>query len=495
MNVSLNGLSRAAVVYLAVPVFVFFFGWLRPLPLVLLGAGLAWGLTHVWRAFAGSGNSEGWRADRWLCAAVGVVAALWVALSGIGEFAFQNFDHNARNAILHDLVERPWPVQYSGNHVLVYYFAFWLPAALVGKLLGWSAALVALFVWSVLGVWLVLMLVVASCERGSVLPALGFVFFSGADLLGRLYLGHGLPLLGEHFEWWAELFQYSSHTTTLFWVFNQAIPAWLATLLVWRTPGLKPLGFLAALIVPYAPLAAVGLLAVVGYRVVSEFVRRPKFCWRDLLSAANWCGAAMVGVYVLFYGMNHGCVTSWLLDADMAVWPVVLMRYTVFLVFEIGLLTLVFWREIGRDPFVRLALVSLVLIPLVVSDAYNDFCTRASLPALLILSVAVVRAWTGPWRSGPAANMRRTLQLALVVVCAVTPFNELWRGATGTRHGADNVRTLEYEAMQSYGLGWAWRNYVADLPGPEVVSWRIFRYSESGPAKNPDEGKSAGAAR
>lgn len=62
------------------------------------------------------------------------VLLIWVVLSGIGGYVWQNRrDHFFRNAVFMDLVERPWPVQSDGN-ALVYYLGFWLPSALVAKL-------------------------------------------------------------------------------------------------------------------------------------------------------------------------------------------------------------------------------------------------------------------------------------------------------------------------------------------------------------------------
>jgi hypothetical protein len=72
---------------------------------------------------------------------------LWVALSGIGGFGLQNWDFNFRNAVLHDLVDYSWPVVYPQGRILLYYFTYWLPAALAGKIFGWFGANIFLFVW------------------------------------------------------------------------------------------------------------------------------------------------------------------------------------------------------------------------------------------------------------------------------------------------------------------------------------------------------------
>ena len=75
-------------------------------------------------------------------------------LSGAGGIFPQNWDYNGRNAIFHDLINHEWPVRYDysgegleyerdefGNEGLLnYYFAWWLPGALVGKATNFEVA-------------------------------------------------------------------------------------------------------------------------------------------------------------------------------------------------------------------------------------------------------------------------------------------------------------------------------------------------------------------
>ena len=93
----------------------------------------------------------------WVCLFVLVV--LWIYFSGIGSFSFQNGDHIVRNPIFRDLINYKWPVIYdlskmsqnitsitgTDKVMFVYYFAYWLPSAVVGKIFGEAAANVALY--------------------------------------------------------------------------------------------------------------------------------------------------------------------------------------------------------------------------------------------------------------------------------------------------------------------------------------------------------------
>ena len=82
---------------------------------------------------------------------------IWVILSGIGSFLYQNSDFTHRNPIYHDLCNYNWPVLYnlsqsSVHAALSYYFSWWLPPALIAKIfaLGYTGQELLLYFWSML---------------------------------------------------------------------------------------------------------------------------------------------------------------------------------------------------------------------------------------------------------------------------------------------------------------------------------------------------------
>jgi uncharacterized membrane protein len=102
-------LSRLTWLYLALPFIIFCMGWLRlaaALPVVLV---MLWALGVLWKSTASTDNLISTR----VAILVVVLTGLWVFLSGVGGYAFQNWDHNWRNAVLRDLITYHWPVVYS----------------------------------------------------------------------------------------------------------------------------------------------------------------------------------------------------------------------------------------------------------------------------------------------------------------------------------------------------------------------------------------------
>src|SRR3990170_6340473 len=158
MHLKAAWLHRITYLYLGLPVVLFFLGWLR----LALGLGftavLGWAFWHFWKEHPTDHKTEAFSFRQIL--PVALISGAWVLFSGIGGYAFQNWDHHWRNAVFHDLIAYDWPVIYSAPEtgpikMLVYYVGYWLPAAWIGKWLGWEAANAVLYLWTWLGVALV----------------------------------------------------------------------------------------------------------------------------------------------------------------------------------------------------------------------------------------------------------------------------------------------------------------------------------------------------
>ncbi len=255
-----NTLARTLVpvslCYLALPYVIFFLGWLR-WPISLICAGLVpLALLCVIRQAVRERDGiigpeqEGTAGPlfTWRHAVLVLLfSVVLLAISGVGGLGHQDTDWLKHNGILKGLVERPWPVVYrlGGQDVpLVYYVAFYLPAASIGKLAGWSLANYALFAWTLAGVILAIVWFVVLVRRVSFAVLLLFVMFSGLDVVGRLLVTPvvaairpevSLVLMWDHIEQWSWGWQYSSNVTLLFWVPHHALAGWIGTAMLIHT--------------------------------------------------------------------------------------------------------------------------------------------------------------------------------------------------------------------------------------------------------------------
>ena len=237
---------RISYIYLVLPFIIFCIGWLNLPASILFTAIAIWATYQVLQTTPADDPQPAKLSKKIILVSVAILG-VWVLLSGVGGYAFQNWDHHWRNAVFRDLINYQWPVIYPTQDIadvntplamLAYYVGFWLPAASIGKLFGWEIANLSLFIWTWVGVVLVVVLLQKRFKAAPLAVILLLIFFSGMDILGML-LRHRINPLDAFSFWppiarlenWTTLVQYSSNTTQLFWVFNQAIPSWLVIVL------------------------------------------------------------------------------------------------------------------------------------------------------------------------------------------------------------------------------------------------------------------------
>jgi len=459
-----RGMLIAAYGYLTLPSLLFVLGWLRldigiPVAIVLVIACVCCvrAETPVTSDFLTATPAR--RQD--LVAVILLVVA-WFVLSGVGGYAFQNLDHHWRNIIFRDLVFARWPLVVTAPPGLpgsgqllgfVYYLGHWLPAAAIGKLLGFSAALHALFIWSLLGGLLAFYFFFRHLRTLTFGLGVLFVAFSGLDIVGmmlmRLLSHTALPELGEHLESWAPYFQYSSITTTLYWVFNQAICVWVIVMLLLnqRRPG--NLGYLLAMSFICAPYPAIGLVPIVlclGYRLIAEVPRQPRPRWLTFRSVAPLL--LLGGICGAYYLANNqqaglGLGSGFFFHLFPCSFRTVGI-YLLFCLLEYGVFVLLLTPAFRREPLFVVTGVALTLIPLYHSGVNNDFVMRASIPLLLVVMVYLARYFTRE-----PAEQHRPTRIALLILLAIgawTPSAEIIRSLVNTFQG-----TTIADRFHSYG--------------------------------------------
>ncbi len=410
---------RLSVFYIVLPILLFVSGWLK-LPLAIFMALIILiSMIRLIRNGLQPAPQNLYFKKRILIFLL-ILLTLWVALSGIGGFSFQNSDFNYRNAILRDLINRPWPVIYDYSHLallksnssgilggatdspyamLIYYIAFWLPAAAFGKIFGWYAANAFLFFWAFLGILLTVYYLFRILGQIKLRIVLIFIFFSGLDLVGYIQLYQRTPGLTEHIEWWSGL-QYSANTTQLFWVFNQSIVIWLALLLILQLKNSKSLFFLYGLLLLHGPFPFLGLLPVVlwkayqGYPLSEHWIKNQFFAnlavfgrwfWQGVLRAVSFenlaGGISVILVTYLYFANNRSGGSMGINQLNS--------NFFLFILLEVGVYLLLVAKNEKQSPLFWIAAGSFILIPLFRVGGSQDFCMRVSIPALFLLQLMV----------------------------------------------------------------------------------------------------------
>ena len=355
-------------------------------------------------------------------------------LGGQGHFLYANWDWITRNAVLSDLVLQPWPVVYRAADVdwlLRAPLGMYLVPAFVGKRLGVAAADYALLVQNVLALSIIFYFLPSylSNLREKALVILAFVFFSGWDIVGALlaYATTGHPL-GDHLEWWARDFQYSSAITQIFWVPNHAIAGWsfVVAYLCWaRGRASASAGFTLAM-VPiisfWSPLAAIGAVPFAAYLGLRTLIDR-RIGILDVVQVALAIAAVipmLVYTAIAAGAVPHGFV-SWT--------PVIALKYVTFIALEVApFVMLILWARPNyvKDPTFLLAVALLALLPFYRVGMLNDFVMRVSIPALAFIAVILAQIGSETILRGKRSYWLAAA-LATMVIGSVTGLLEIRR--------------------------------------------------------------------
>ncbi len=363
-----------------------------------------------------------------------LIVMVWVYWSGIGGYVWQNADHYWRNEIYEILVEYKWPVIQGtpvGGKGISYYIGFWMVPAIFGKLFGVSVGYVVQYVWAVVGIMLMYGLMCRRFKRIAVLPIIIFIFFSGLDIVGYLinnYTTLDNIHIGTHLELWIDGYQFSSITTQLFWVFNQAIYAWLITLIIIdeRNNAIVPLmsaGLLSA------TLPMVGLFPIALCVIHNNIKKESKengssyggTFVRSCITYENIVGGICTLILgALFIGNNAtGTIENKATQNNN------IISYLFFIIIEIGIYVVLTIRREYKNNIYMMGLLSLLICPFIIIGAGTDFCMRACIPGQIILFIAYIEYIYD------VVARKRVLQIIVLsiflLIGAITPINEFAR--------------------------------------------------------------------
>lgn len=407
-----------AYIYILLPFLIFAVGWMGKrfwLPILLI---VLFSFFKICQEMEESWIPEFQKENFLKIIFIITVIGIWGYYAGIGRFVFQNTDHYWRNSIFDILVKYDWPViNYDVNldifpegttaTSLVYYIGFWLPAAVVGKMFGIEIGYGFQLFWATLGITLVYYFLCERYKQVLVWPLLVLIFFSGLDVVGScLSTGNLHALVNDmHIEWWVgQPYQYSSMTTQLFWVFNQAIPAWLCTMMAWKQKNNRSIVFILACCMLPSTFGFVGLLLIVCVWMFTRKYERRKAenkkeyflsyvrAWgKDTFTVQNVFGGGVIGIFSFLY-LSVNMSGNMIMEKEMLA-PAYTdhpLKYFMFILLEVGVYFLILYNYQKKNMLYYIILVNLLLIPFFKIGSASDFCMRASIPALLILMVLVI---------------------------------------------------------------------------------------------------------
>ena len=447
-------LYKLSYTYLCLHLFLFLITWLD------FGVGLVLAIlfgSGFYKLYKNIDDNEVIVIDKKAWGIIFLIAGLWCFLGGIGYFYYQSFDYHFRNAVFRDLINYDWTVFYDrANTPLVYYMGFWLVPALVGKFLvligatnqgAFLGANVFLLMYAIFGVVLIfvnLIKAVGVKSLGKIFVALLlFVLFSGMDIVGQKFFLVGKPPFLYHLDWWASFMQYSSHSTSMFWVFNQFIPACLIVLIFYNERNIKSFGFLVAVSLFFAPYPTAGIGFFMVVYALREFLRaesKKEFLEKNIFSVVNLIGVFWIlPVIILYFITNSEGMYGYYNVFDYTSVKMLM----VFLLLEFLIYAILILPKYKNNWIFYAVVISLCLIPFLRLDQQNNFCMRSSIPIMIILTVLIEK-----FIFEEKFSIRKGILVFCIIIGMFTPFYEFYRGF----HYVIEAKKLNLVADEIYTL-------------------------------------------
>ena len=389
--------------YLYVPLILFLVTWLKLWIAVIAAAVCLYGTFCVFRDFR-EDVTEDIRIGVLPLAMTGVILIGTGVLCGWGGWLPQADDWSKHNALLMDLMNRPWPVYYSdavSPSMLTYYIGQYLIPAAFGKVFhSFRAAEIAMYIWGEAGLFLIttnlLRVLKADTAIKQVGTALMLVFFSGGLLLSQQLFEVISENASMDMQWMTSingsLLQYRSNFVDLRWVMPQCLSIWLIVTLWWNhkeqirdyIPLMIPAclnGILSfAGIIPMAILCA--CIEFCEHRMgIKEIIGRI-FSPQNILSAV--CPG---GILLAYYagnifsdkpegvGFSFNSITPWL--------------YITFVIGHFGIYCLLIWKRNWKNGIFMGAFVTLLILPFFCMGYWNDLVMCCSIPGLFVMMICV----------------------------------------------------------------------------------------------------------
>lgn len=398
---------------------------------------------------------------------------------GIGGYWTQSSDWMAKNPLLNDLVTYSWPLKMDFSEAsqdvksicgqsevaFVYYLFYYLPAGLLGKIFGSiNVARISLLLWSAWGLLLLFVWVLRYFSqldkrgfRQTIIALLFLLCWGGMDIIGHLLRCVFLWIQGVRpvyatwrIEEWCRpyFFQYASNWTSLWWSFNQCIPIWIITIIIFSKRDLRSVGFFYGIALLYSPWCVLGLAPIVVVFVIYSVYKQGWAIVCKSVSCANLLFPLSILLVVGTLYMSNNTPLSekgffWhFMNADEFFY-----KYFLFIVIEIGFYVWMLREKLKKDILFFASIVTLLLLPFYKMTAWNDLLTRGSMPALFLLCLVWIRWCFDNW------NTKKYLIVISVLAGSLGSLQILMTSVIDTFQAGKPVTTLADESFVTPSVG------------------------------------------
>ncbi len=412
-----------------------------------------------------------------------IVIIFWVFFGGIGGFIWQNpWDHKFRNAVFMDLVNKSWPVVQNGK-ALCYYFGFYLPSAIIGKILGLQVGYLFQCIWAILGISIAFGMLCEYLNNVKIKNIFIFIFYSGLDIFlylifQKLSLGQLASRIyqGTHIELATWYFNSSSNTTLIFWLYNQIIPFWVGMMLLLQQKNSKSVVWIYSLMLLYSPFPLVALAPIIVYLIFrnnQENKIEEKNIIKNIFTKIKYACTFenIISIFIillvgLFFKSNiaAGKISLLKISKD-TIW-----KYLCYIFFEYLIYLIFIYKENRKDPILNILIVTTFLLPFIKLGNGYDFAWRTCIPLAFYIMVLIMKKLEN-------SNTNKIIKICIVIILclgAITPMSEMIRTSRNEIKAIRGKTPTRSEKLQSVFIkqeNECYDNFVANT---ESIFYRYF---------------------
>jgi len=432
-----KNLVRQAWIWLASPVMLFIAFWFRTevaLPTLLILCHCLWNLLWRQSSYMHTTAFRDTPRKHQTYAALIVVAA-YVTVSGIGGFVAQMpNDHAWRNATFYDLSRHTWPVTYGPEPdapMLCYYFAFWLPSAIVSKATGFiMAGDAAQLIYAIWGTWIALNLIVSMCGYKALWSTIAiFIFFNAFDWVTSSFFSDEYYSIFE--SPWAPQLTWLSTTSDRFsasanpivynFIYNQGIPLWVfSTLLLHERARTGHLMLLLSLLPAYAPIPALAFIPWVSARLIGNF--------RKAMTLPNVTGIVIALLTASFLLQNNSSGHFRIVTYNGSIAQQLILAATYYTISFAPFIPFI-WRYVRHDGLYWSLIVMAVSMSIFGIGTGSDLAWRITLPAVMMTTIMLCKRCStillpGTWRDRTLIAVLLAGSFSSIYTLAYTIYSE-----------------------------------------------------------------------
>lgn len=417
MNCSSKKLLILTLAYIYIPVAVFLIGftafWVWFFTLIAVGF-FGYKMYKDYANNLGDDVVISWPS---FAVVISVIAVICV-LIGYGGIFPQSGDWYKHNAVLHDLINKPWPVYYTKaeESMLTYYLGQYLVPALVGKqvmlfsgqneAVSFNVTEMVMALWGFAGICLVFLNLVRITVADTTKKQFGLagilMFFSGALPLAQLVcfdvFGENMYSLGSHHWLLANglMIQYRSNLVMLRWVYPQVIVVWLIVTLFMENSRkfehyvilLLPLLLFGtfSVVITFSCAVVMAVYELITSKERLEVIKR-------IFSLSNIVTALTLGIVLFTYFLGYIQVEKpeYMNFHTIEISFPKIITIFLFDLFMFGIYSICVYKEQRKNVLFYAVNAMLMVIPFFTMGVFNDWVMGTSIPGLFIIMVFVLQ--------------------------------------------------------------------------------------------------------